>query len=205
MMAFKAASGGATPLYAACNKGDGDCVRRLLAVHAAVDQAASNGTTPLMAACHQGDGDCVQLLFAAHAAVDQANSNGVMPLLAACIKGEGVLAEARAMRERLHKKRKQESQKLRRLHATEMQMQASLSKLSLHEVTQSPPAAGSASAEAAPASEAPEASSAPPAAVALTLAELTAATDGFGEQRLIGSGGYGNVFTADALSSLRPE
>ena len=380
MMAFKAASGGATPLYAACNKGDGDCVRRLLAVHAAVDQAASNGTTPLMAACHQGDGDCVQLLFAAHAAVDQANSNGVMPLLAACIKGngdcvkllvhagartdlrfaagtvldvaearghtviarflrsrgrapatiaavapvssaeraaaeraaelaaaallaeeeaeaahkqqahtkkaskkakakqagasearapvaiasaaasgsaeadsevsaaagdedvvgpapsaaadealrvamaaaqyeglvgaieehhalasEGVLAEARAMRERLHKKRKQESQKLRRKHAAEMKMQASLSKLSLHEVTQSPPAAGSASAEAAPASEAPEASSAPPAAVALTLAELTAATDGFGEQRLIGSGGYGNVYTADALSSLRPE
>lgn len=109
------------------------------------------------------------------------------------------------MRERLHKKRKQESQKLRRKHAAEMEMQASLSKLSLHEVTQSPPAAaGSASAEAAPASEAPEAPSAPPAAVALTLAELTAATDGFGEQRLIGSGGYGRVFTADALSSLRP-
>jgi interleukin-1 receptor-associated kinase 1 len=86
-----------------------------------------------------------------------------------------------------------------------MKMQASLSKLSLLEVTQSPPAAGSASAEAAPASEAPEAPSAPPAAVALTLAELTAATDGFGEHRLIGSGGYGRVFTADALSSLRPE
>ena len=118
---------------------------------------------------------------------------------------EGVLAEARAMRERLHKKRKQESQKLRRKHAAEMEMQASLSKLSLHEVTQSPPAAaGSASAAAAPASEAPEAPSAPPAAVALTLAELTAATDGFGEQRLIGSGGYGRVFTADALPSLRP-
>jgi hypothetical protein len=73
------------------------------------------------------------------------------------LASEGVLAEARAMRERLHKKRKQESQKLRRKHAAEMKMQASLSKLSLHEVTQSPPAAGSASAEAAPASEAPEA------------------------------------------------
>jgi len=116
---------------------------------------------------------------------------------------EGVLAEARAMRERLHKKRKQESQKLRRKHASEM-MQASLSKLSLLEVTQSPPAAGSASAEEDPASVAPEAPSAPPAAVALTLAELTAATDGFGEQRLIGSGGYGRVFTADALPSLPP-
>jgi interleukin-1 receptor-associated kinase 1 len=43
------------------------------------------------------------------------------------------------------------------------------------------------------------------AAVALTLAELTAATDGFGEQRLIGSGGYGRVFIADALPSLPPE
>ena len=118
------------------------------------------------------------------------------------LASEGVLAEARAMRERLHKKRKQESQKLRRNHAVEMEMQASLSKLSLHKVTQSPPAAGSASTAAAPASEAPEAPSAPPAAVALTLAELTAATDGFGEQRLIGSGGYGRVFTADALSSL---
>jgi len=121
------------------------------------------------------------------------------------LASEDVLAEARAMRERLHKKRKQESQKLRRKHAAEMKMQASLSKLSLHEVTQSPPATGSASAEAARASEAPEAPSVPPAAVALTLAELAAATDGFGEQRLIGSGGYGNVFTADALSSLRPE
>ena len=121
------------------------------------------------------------------------------------LASEGVLAEARAMRERLHKKRKQESQMLRRKHAAEMEMQASLSKLSLHEVTQSPPATGSASAAAAPASEAPEAPSAPPAAVALTLAELAAATDGFGEQRLIGSGGYGNVYTADALSSLRPE
>jgi interleukin-1 receptor-associated kinase 1 len=109
------------------------------------------------------------------------------------------------MRERLHQKCKQESQKLRRKHAAEMEMQTSLSKLSLHEVTQSPPAASSASAHAAPASEATEAPSAPPAAVALTLAELAAATDGFGEQRLIGSGGYGNVYTADALSSLRPE
>ena len=122
------------------------------------------------------------------------------------LASEGVLTEARAMRERLHKKRKQESQKLRRKHAAEMEMQAgSLSKLSLLEVTQSPPAAGSPTAEAGPASEAPEAPSAPPAAVALTLAELMAATDGFGEQRLIGSGGYGRVFTADTLPSLQPE
>ena len=62
-----------------------------------------------------------------------------------------------------------------------------------------------ASAEAAPASEAPSAPSAPPAAVALTFAELAAATDGFGEQRLIDSGGYSSVFIADTLPSLPPE
>ena len=45
----------------------------------------------------------------------------------------------------------------------------------------------------------------PPAAVALTFAELAAATAGFGEQRLIGSGGYSRVFTADTLPSLPPE
>ena len=45
----------------------------------------------------------------------------------------------------------------------------------------------------------------PAAAIALTLAELTAATSGFGEERLIGSGGYGSVFIADALPSLPPE
>ena len=49
-------SNGFTPLYAACDKGDGDCVQLLLAAHAAVDQAASNGTTPLYAACDKGDG-----------------------------------------------------------------------------------------------------------------------------------------------------
>ena len=45
----------------------------------------------------------------------------------------------------------------------------------------------------------------PVAAVSLTLAELAAATGGFGEQKLIGSGGYGCVFSADALPSLPPE
>ena len=37
------------------------------------------------------------------------------------------------MRQRLHKKRKQESQRLRRMHATEMEVQNSLSELSLAE------------------------------------------------------------------------
>ena len=44
------------------------------------------------------------------------------------------------MCERLHTMRKQEIQKLRRKHAAEMEVQASLPKLSLLEVTQPPPA-----------------------------------------------------------------
>ena len=90
------------------------------------------------------------------------------------LASEGVLAEARAMRERLHKKGAQESQKLRRKHAAEMKMQASLSKLSLLEVTQSPPVASSASAGAAPASEGPEAKNDVEAIAAAEAAEQAA-------------------------------
>jgi len=41
--------------------------------------------------------------------------------------------------------------------------------------------------------------------VALTPAELTEATGGFDEQRLIGSGGFGRVFIVDVLPSFPPE
>jgi interleukin-1 receptor-associated kinase 1 len=116
------------------------------------------------------------------------------------LASQSVLAEARSMHELLHKK---ESQKLRRAHAAEMQ--ADLSKLSLQEGAQMLHATCPETAAAAPASAAPEAIVARLAAVALTLAELTAATDGFGEQKLIGSGGYGRVFIADVLPSLPPE
>ena len=51
----------------------------------------------------------------------------------------------------------------------------------------------------------PAAALLPAAAIALTLAELAAATGGFGEQNLIGSGGNGRVFAADTLPSLPPE
>jgi len=120
---------------------------------------------------------------------------------------EGVLAEAKAMRDRLHKKRKQASRKLRLAHAAEMQVQASLSELSIVEAPLSAPAAaaGSAIVAATPAAAAPEAAVEPLAAVALTLDELALATGGFAEQKLIGSGGYGRVFAADALPSLPPE
>ena len=120
---------------------------------------------------------------------------------------EGVLAEAKAVRDRLHKKHKQASRKLRLAHAAEMQVQASLSELSIVEAPLSAPAAaaGSASVTATPAAAAPEAAVEPLAAVALTLDELALATSGFAEQKLIGSGGYGRVFIADTLPSLPPE
>ena len=110
---------------------------------------------------------------------------------------EGLLAEAQALRERLHKKHKKESQKLRRAHAVEMEALGGMSSLSLTNAS-TPPQATAAVAAAA-------STQLPAAAIALTLAELAAATSGFGKQNLIGSGGYGRVFSADTLPSLPPE
>tara|TARA_B110000046_G_scaffold156591_1_gene167468 strand:- start:252 stop:2024 length:1773 start_codon:yes stop_codon:yes gene_type:complete len=115
------------------------------------------------------------------------------------LASEGMLVEARAMRDRLHRRRKKVSRVLRRAHAVEMEVQSGLSSLSLAEVTPPPPAAAAAAGPMAVAV-------APPvAAIALTLDELATATGGFGERKLIGSGGYGRVFKADALPSLPPE
>ena len=69
---------------------------------------------------------------------------------------EGVLAEARALRERLHKKQKKESQKLRRAHAVEMEELAGMPGLSLADAS---PQLPHAVAAATPAAAAP-----PPAA-----------------------------------------
>ena len=157
-----------------------------------------------------GEGDVGSAALAAadealRAAMTAAQYDGLIRALEAhhANASEGVLAEARAMRERLHKKRKKESQKLRRAHATEME--AGLAELSLSEAPPSPPAAGSATEAVASAAAESEAAAPPLAAAALSLAELTAATGGFGEQQLIGSGGYGRVFIADALPSLPQE
>eukprot|EP00966_Prymnesium_polylepis_P260926 6026930-Prymnesium_polylepis.3 len=106
------------------------------------------------------------------------------------LASDSVLEEARMLRDRLHKRRKKESQKLRRAHAVEMQTSA-LANLSLE--------------EASPPLPIPTAVPMPRLAWPLTLAELTEATGSFDEKRLIGSGGFGRVFTADALPSLPPE
>ena len=76
------------PLYTACLRGRSECVRLLLAAHAAVDQPSANGDSPLLIACNQGEAECVQLLLAAHAAVDQTITNGVSPLYTACSQGK---------------------------------------------------------------------------------------------------------------------
>ena len=104
----------------------------------------------------------------------------------AAASGE-VLQEARAMRERLNKRRKKESQRLRRAHAAEMEAQ------------QAGPQSLSVDDEATPA-----VSGGGGCAIALPLGELAEATGGFGDAKLIGSGGYGRVYIADALPSLPP-
>ena len=104
---------------------------------------------------------------------------------------EAVLTEARAVRERLHRRRKKESQKLRRAHAQVMEAHAA-----------GDPASAAAGNETA---DEVAGEGAATAAVELPLSELSAATGGFGEQKLIGSGGYGRVFYADTLPSLPPE
>ena len=81
---------------------------------------------------------------------------------------EGVLAEAKALRERLHKKHKKESQKLRRAQAAETEARAGISGLALDDAPPQLPHAD-ADADAAPAAAAPPPAAAapPPAAAAL--------------------------------------
>ena len=69
----------------------------------------------------------------------------------------------------------------------------------------SQPAATVAEDDPAPPPASALASEPQPGAIALTLTELAAATEGFCERKLIGSGGYGRVFIADTLPSLQPE
>ena len=65
----------------ACASGETECVRLLLAAHAAVDQADKKGCTPLIVACCKGHVECAQLLLAAHAAINQAEKDGGTPHL----------------------------------------------------------------------------------------------------------------------------
>eukprot|EP00966_Prymnesium_polylepis_P040893 948903-Prymnesium_polylepis.1 len=59
--------------------------------------------------------------------------------------------------------------------------------------------AASVTAEAA---QPPSTTASQPGAVELTAAELDAATESFAEARVIGKGGFGSVYVADAIPSL---
>ena len=100
------------------------------------------------------------------------------------------------------------------LPALDAELDAARARLEGLSVGHSAASAAAPASEAAPLAGSDEASQVldaqaaaplPAAAVSLTLAELVAATGNFGKQKLIGSGGYGRVFSADALPSLPPE
>ena len=144
---------------------------------------------------------------------------------------ENVLREARALRDRLKERRKQKSQKSRRSHAgamealsqlqgcateadallagiavakayagelpaLDMELAAARARLEGLSIGQNGASA------ATPASEAALSANSEAASRALELDELQQATAGFDEARLIGSGGFGQVFLGEALPSL---
>ena len=158
----------------------------------AADDAAAVADVSVAARDDAGAAASVAADEALRAAIAAVQYEGIARALEehCAVASESVLADARALRDTLHKRRKKESQKLRRAHAVEMQT-SGLASLKLEESMPPPPIASAGPATAA--------------AVALTLAELTEATGGFGERKLIGSGGFGRVFAADSLPSLPPE
>jgi len=147
------------------------------------------------------------------------------------LASEEVLREARTLRDRLKERRKQKSQRQRRLHAgamealTRLQGCATDADALLAGITAAEAHAGelpaldtelaaararleglsighSAAMAAAPASEAARPARSEDVSRALELDELVQATRGFDEGRLIGSGGFGQVFLGEALPSL---
>ena len=67
---------GFTPLYLASQRGHVECVRLLLAAHAATDLTAPDGATPLMIACHQGHARVVECLLQAGASPAARTTDG---------------------------------------------------------------------------------------------------------------------------------
>ena len=113
------------------------------------------------------------------------------------IASEATLVEARSQRDRLNKKRKKESQRLRKAHAEAMVAQTTTDATA---AASSPPSSATQPAASPPPAPAPPQPAA--SAVELNLNDLATATSNFGKAKLIGSGGYGRVFVADKLPSL---
>jgi interleukin-1 receptor-associated kinase 1 len=218
---------GATPLIAACIEGHYDCVKLLVQAGARTDVRSASGTA-LDIAESKGHTFIARSLRNVRLPVTNPASAPVSieeraaAERAAELAAAALLAEEEAegaYKQQAQKKKASKSAKAKQVRSSEARAPAEdasaavrgsaqaddLSKLSLQEGAQLLHAACPETAAGAPVSAPPEAVVARLAAVALTLAELTAATDGFGEQRLIGSGGYGRVFIADALPSLPPE
>ena len=215
-----APANGMTALHAACYQGNASCTRTLIEHGAPLALKDVDGDTAEDVARERGHDTCVLLVQAG--AAQRAEEEAAMRERAAqaARQAEAMAAlllaeeeeEERQRRDRpekpnLQKKRKKERQKLRRANAQAVEMQpaseetrqavpepvhACIQELTLAEATNE--AAGATAGEGGTAT-----------AVALTLAELEEATVGFGDQKLIGSGGYGRVYTADALPSLPPE
>jgi ankyrin repeat protein len=83
-----AANAGATPLFAAAQRGHTDVVRLLLAARASVDTPTSGtDATPLYVAAANGHDDVIRLLIGAGASVDHAHINGSTPLVVAVRNG----------------------------------------------------------------------------------------------------------------------
>jgi hypothetical protein len=138
---------------------------------------------------------------------------------------EAVLAEARTARDRLKERRKKESVRLRKQHAGAMSALQQLQGLStmvaadaLKESLQSAehhvgilPALDKelevvrARLEGLPAGATAPLETVASGAVELSLKQLQAATDGFASSKLVGSGGFGQVFAGTWLPSLSTE
>jgi hypothetical protein len=167
------------------------------------------------------------LISAADDALRAAMADGAYEAVSAALEAhratasEAVIGEARVMRDKLRERRKKQSQKQRRAHAGAMQalatLQSAQDKLdadTLHVALES--AAGHegelpalqdevSSAQGLLASLSLDVSQAAPAAprvVELSPDELSAATDQFTAQRVVGMGGFGQVYVADAIPSL---
>ena len=78
---------GPTPLFLACQKGDVDAARSLLAEGAEVNRAGEDCATPLYIACSKGHVDAARLLLNNGAEVDRVGKYGETPLWTACSNG----------------------------------------------------------------------------------------------------------------------
>ena len=164
------------------------------------------------------------LTAAADNALRASMANGTCEATSAALEmhraaaSEAVAAEARATRDKLKERRKKQSQKQRKAHAGAMQalatlqtarssadadaLQAAVTSAVSHqgeltaldeEVCVAQDMLAAVSIASAPAA---------PRVIELSMDDLSAATDQFAESRVVGTGGFGKVYTAEVTDSL---